>query len=73
MKKLIAEFIGTAKARCVFRPCFESVVAHLHESICLWLDDGDPERDELFHSLLTGGLRAMVGQWSAMEGTASDR
>ena len=26
------EFIGTAKARCVFRPCFESVVAHLHES-----------------------------------------
>lgn len=26
------EFIGTAKARCVFRPCFESIVAHLHES-----------------------------------------
>jgi hypothetical protein len=32
------EFIGTARARCVFRPCFESVVEHMH-----WTAGKSPE------------------------------
>lgn len=45
----------------------EALVAHLHESICLWLDDGDPSRDDELCAYLTAGVRATVAQWSSME------
>ncbi len=41
----------------------QSVVSHLYESICLWLDGGDPDRDDPFVRLLTAGVRALVGAW----------
>jgi AcrR family transcriptional regulator len=41
----------------------ESVVSHLYESICLWLDDGDERRDAEFLALITEGIRAMVTRW----------
>jgi glycosyltransferase involved in cell wall biosynthesis len=40
------EFIGTAKARCLFRPCFESVVLHLHESAGLTPRDATHDKAE---------------------------
>ena len=43
--------------------CAESLVAHLYESICLWLDHGDVRRDGDFLELLTGGVRSMVDHW----------
>ena len=45
----------------------ESVAAHLYESICLWLDHGDPARDEEFLELLTVGVRGMVDRWRAVD------
>lgn len=42
----------------------ESVVSHLYESTCLWLDDGDVARDDDYLAMLTEGLRAMVARWS---------
>lgn len=43
----------------------ESVVAFLYESICLWLDHGDPAREEAFLAMLGGGLRSMIETWVA--------
>lgn len=43
----------------------ESLVSHLYESICLWLDRSGPERDGEFLRLLTDGVRAMVSVWVA--------
>jgi glycosyltransferase involved in cell wall biosynthesis len=40
------EFIGTAKARCTFRPCFESIVKHLHTSIGLTPHDATHDKAE---------------------------
>lgn len=42
----------------------EAVVAHLYEGVCLWLDDGDPERDAAFVAMLSEGIRAMVVRWA---------
>lgn len=42
-----------------------SVVEHLHEGICTWLDTGDPNRDGEFEALLRDGVRALVSAWSA--------
>ena len=42
----------------------ESLVSHLYESICLWLDRGDPTRDPQFLHMLTEGVRAMVTEWA---------
>jgi AcrR family transcriptional regulator len=42
----------------------ESIVAHLYESICLWLDHGSRARDAEFLELLTGGIRATIAQWA---------
>jgi AcrR family transcriptional regulator len=42
----------------------ESLVAHLYESLCLWLDDGDPDRDDVCLALLVAGLRATVTHWA---------
>lgn len=41
----------------------ESLVSHLYESICLWLDRGTEARDPIFLSMLTEGVRAMVTEW----------
>lgn len=41
----------------------QSLVSHLHESICLWLDSGDRGSDELFLQMLMDGVRAMVQIW----------
>lgn len=42
-----------------------SLASHLYESVCLWLDQGTPERDEEFVELLSQGVRAMVNRWVA--------
>ena len=42
----------------------EAVVAHLYEGVCLWLDDGVPERDAAFVGMLSEGVRAMVARWA---------
>ena len=52
--------IGDAVLR---RWAAESVVSHLYESICLWLDDGDERRDGEFLTMITEGIRAMVTRW----------
>lgn len=49
----------------------ESLVSHLYESICLWLDRGDPTRDPQFLNMLTEGVRAMVTEWARTEPGAS--
>ncbi|MEO5898499.1 MAG: TetR/AcrR family transcriptional regulator [Ilumatobacteraceae bacterium] len=41
-----------------------SVVAHLWESVCLWLDDGSPERDDEVAHALGEGTRAMIAAWA---------
>lgn len=41
----------------------ESVVSHLLESVCLWLDSGDPSRDRVFVRMLMDGVRSMVQVW----------
>ena len=41
----------------------ESLVANLHESICLWLDDGAPSRDAECLAMIVDGLRATVERW----------
>ena len=42
----------------------ESLVTFLHESICLWLDDGDPARDDECLMMLVDGVRATVQRWA---------
>lgn len=69
----IAKVAATEYALDLLRPAMaderlrlwaaESLVAHLHESICLWLDDGDPSRDDECLALLVAGVRATVLQW----------
>jgi AcrR family transcriptional regulator len=41
----------------------ETLVSTIYESICLWLDRGDSNRDEEFLRLLADGLRATVLAW----------
>ncbi len=41
-----------------------AVVDHLHEGICIWLDTGDPSRDDEFARRLRLGTRALVAAWS---------
>jgi AcrR family transcriptional regulator len=51
----------------------ESLVSHLYESICLWLDRGTEARDPVFLRMLSEGVRAMVNEWvriSLQGGTA---
>ena len=51
----------------------EAVVAHLYEGICLWLDDGDPARDDVFVAMLIEGVRAMVARWVVVAGAPARR
>ena len=41
-----------------------SVVAHLYDGVCAWLDSGDPRRDDEFADRLAAGIRALVIAWS---------
>lgn len=49
--------------RMIRRWAAESLVSHLYESVCLWLDDGDAQRDGEFLELVNEGMRAMVLRW----------
>ena len=40
-----------------------SLVSHVYESICLWLDGGDPALDDQFLRMQSDGMRAMVTTW----------
>jgi AcrR family transcriptional regulator len=42
-----------------------TLVDHLHEGICIWLDTGDPALDGEFANRLRAGARAMVVAWSS--------
>jgi AcrR family transcriptional regulator len=59
----IALFGPSLSDETIRRWAAESVVSHLYESVCLWLDDGDEARDSEFLALLTEGIRAMVIRW----------
>lgn len=41
-----------------------SAGASLIESLCIWLDVGDPARDDEVGDRITDGLRAMAGAWA---------
>jgi len=51
----------------IVRWAAESVVSHLYESICLWLDNGDPALDGEFLRMLADGVRAMILAWFGSE------
>ncbi|MCU1387925.1 MAG: hypothetical protein JWL72_1263 [Ilumatobacteraceae bacterium] len=40
-----------------------SLVSHVYESICLWLDGGDPALDSQFLRMQSDGMRATVTVW----------
>jgi AcrR family transcriptional regulator len=42
-----------------------TVVAHLYDATCNWLDLGDPARDDEFVVRMTTGLRALVAAWAS--------
>ena len=42
----------------------ETLVSSIYESICLWLDQGDPTRDAQFLRMVTAGTRATVQAWT---------
>lgn len=49
-----------------------SAGAHLVEGVCIWLDEGVPERDEEFASTVTAGMRALAVAWAgAIDESAS--
>jgi AcrR family transcriptional regulator len=37
--------------------------AHMVEGLCMWLDGGDPDRDDEFGDLMTRGLRGLAAGW----------
>jgi AcrR family transcriptional regulator len=58
---IMGRFIGDTAMR---QWAAATVVDHLHEGICVWLDIGDPARDAEFVGRLRAGVRAMVTAWS---------
>lgn len=67
-RHVAASYADGIVGHLVTDPSFRSwavtaVVDHLHEGICIWLDDGDPERDEEFAARLRAGARALVAAW----------
>jgi AcrR family transcriptional regulator len=59
----IALISGVSPDPVVVHWAAESVVSHVYESICIWLDDGDPTLDAQFLRMLGDGMRAMVTAW----------
>lgn len=57
---IVGQFVTDALLR---RWASAAVVDHLLEGICLWLDGGDPRRDEEFAARLRAGARALVSVW----------
>jgi AcrR family transcriptional regulator len=47
----------------MMRWCATALAAHLLDGICVWLDDGDPARDDEYVVLQVCGLFAMVDAW----------
>jgi len=41
-----------------------SAGSNLVDSVCHWLDDGDPSRDDEVATAISDGLRALAGAWS---------
>ena len=70
--ELIAEFMipdHLAHADPVVeRWAARTIVRYLSESLLVWLDEGDPERDEEFVELATAGLVAMFTAWASPAG-----
>jgi AcrR family transcriptional regulator len=46
----------------------QSVVHHLYESVCLWLDDGDPARDRECSVMIAESIRSMIARWAEIGG-----
>jgi AcrR family transcriptional regulator len=67
----IALFEPSMTDATIRRWAAESVVSHLYESVCLWLDDGDERRDAEFLALITEGIRAMVTRWIEITGDST--
>jgi AcrR family transcriptional regulator len=42
-----------------------TVVDHLYDAVLVWLDVGDPARDDEFVAVTSSGLRALVTAWGA--------
>ncbi len=40
--------------------------SHLIDGICLWLDAGDPARDDQFAAMVNAGLRALADSWASV-------
>jgi AcrR family transcriptional regulator len=51
--------------RALRRWAATTVVSHLYDATCNWLDLGDPALDEEFAHRMSAGLRALVGAWTA--------
>lgn len=63
--ELIADSIADP---VVERWAARTIVRYLSESLLVWLDEGDPERDEEFVELATAGLVAMFTAWASPAG-----
>jgi AcrR family transcriptional regulator len=50
--------------RVVRRWAATTVVAHLYDATCNWLDLGDPDRDEEYTARVREGLRGLVDAWA---------
>jgi AcrR family transcriptional regulator len=50
--------------RVVRRGAATTVVAHLYDATCNWLDLGDPDRDDEYTARVREGLRGLVDAWA---------
>lgn len=67
---LADELIGDSIADPVVeRWAARTIVRYLSESLLVWLDEGDPERDEEFVELATAGLVSLFTAWAAPAAT----
>jgi AcrR family transcriptional regulator len=67
-KATASEYAGTLLGTSLTDPTLlkwaaDSLVSHIYESICLWLDRGHESRDAEFLNMLSEGVRAMVNEW----------
>jgi AcrR family transcriptional regulator len=68
-RAILANFIIDDERRLEWAA--RSAGASLIESLCVWLDVGDPARDDEFGDRITAGLRALAGAWSRPPTVAS--
>ena len=43
----------------------ESIVSHLYDGVCAWIDRGDPQRDDELVVRMNDGIRALIDAWTA--------